>query len=76
MWIRASLLSVVLLAVLGGAGNGLGCYVRIGESLHAYRQSYRALDLEGVRLNSLDRLILTFVVTESRTRGSSAPKNK
>ncbi|HWQ56838.1 MAG TPA: hypothetical protein VN442_24335 [Bryobacteraceae bacterium] len=76
MWIRASILSVVLLAVLGSAGNGLGCYTRIGESLQAYRQSYRALDREGVRLNSLDRLIFTFVVAESRSARIEYPNKQ
>lgn len=67
MWIRASILGFLLLAVLSGAGDCIGCCTRIGESLAIYRQSHRALDGEGMRLNSLDRLILTVVLADSKS---------
>jgi hypothetical protein len=64
MWIRASILGFLLLAVLGGAGEGAG-YTQVGQSLQAYQQNYRALDRDG-DLNSLDRLILTVMLAHSK----------
>ena len=55
---------ILLLAALGNAGGG--CYSRIGQSLQAYHRSYRALDGEGIRLNSLDRLILAVMLAETK----------
>ena len=65
MWVRASILGFLLLAVLSGA-DCIGCCTRIGESLAAYRQSYRAIGRQGMSLNSWDRLILTVVLADSK----------
>jgi hypothetical protein len=55
MWIRACLITLVLLAVLGGAGDCIGCYVRISHSLVALPQPEAPL-------SPVDRFILALIL--------------
>ncbi len=58
MWIRACLIALVLLAVLGRAGDCVGCYVRL---THSYT-SLVALPQPEVPLSPIDRFILTLIL--------------
>ncbi len=58
MWIRACLIALVLLAVLGRAGDCIGCYVRL---THSY-SSLVALPQPEVPLSPVDKFILTLLL--------------
>lgn len=57
MWIRACLIALVLLAVLGRAGDCIGCYVRLTHS-HLV-----AMPQPEVPLSAVDRLILGVILS-------------
>lgn len=67
MRIRASIaVGVLLLAALSGAGECTQQISRIGESLQTWHESYRELKGQEAHLNSLDRLILTLMLANSK----------
>lgn len=57
MWIRACLIALVLLAVLGRAGDCIGCYARI---THAHLV---ALPQPEAPLSPVDRFILSVILS-------------
>ncbi len=59
MWIRVCLIALVLLAVLGRAGDCIGCYVRL---THSY-SSLVAVPQPEVPLSPVDRFILTLLLS-------------
>lgn len=59
MWIRACLITLVLLAVLGRAGDCIGCYVRL---THSY-STLVALPQPEAPLSPVDRFILTLLLS-------------
>ena len=60
MWIRACILSVVLMAALVKPAE------RLGASLWAVQRNFTALHQAGARLNSIDRLILSVLLSDSK----------
>jgi hypothetical protein len=62
---RSCIVGVLLLTALGKAGNCIGCRV---APLKAFGQSFQSLEEDGVRLNSVDRLILSLILAESKTQ--------
>lgn len=61
MWIRACLIAVVLLAVLGRAGDCLGCYARLAHA-HLVAQPQPEEPLGPV-----DRFILSLMLAREGT---------
>ena len=57
MWIRACLIALVLLAVLGRAGDGIGCCVRLT------RAHLVALPQPEAPLSPVDRFILGLILS-------------
>jgi hypothetical protein len=62
---RACIVGVLLLTALGKAGNCIGCST---SSLRAYGRSLQSLEDDGVRLNSVDKLILSLILAGSANR--------
>lgn len=59
MWIRACLIALVLLAVLGRAGDCIGCYVRLAHT----HGSLVTLPQPEAPLSPVDRFILTLMLS-------------
>lgn len=59
-------MGVLLLAALSGAGECREQFSRLGNSFQNWCESYRELEGQETQLNSLDRLILTLMLANSR----------
>jgi hypothetical protein len=72
MRMRAIFITVLMVAGLGASESRHICATAIGRSAHAFGQYFQALRQE--RLNPVERIVLSLVLTNTRAQENCRPR--